>query len=69
MVFQSRAFMDFVTPLFHKHFPHTKDCTADDFYKVVNRVRPGLIRVEVRRDSSVLGGGVKVDGMHNPGVG
>jgi carboxypeptidase Taq len=46
MVFQSREFWVWATPLVHKHFPHTIDCTVDDFYKFVNRVEPGFIRVD-----------------------
>jgi len=46
MVFLNRAFWDYATPIFHKHFPHTKDCTADDFYAVMNLVEPGFIRVD-----------------------
>uniref|UniRef100_A0A6S9ISS3 Peptidase M32 carboxypeptidase Taq metallopeptidase n=1 Tax=Heterosigma akashiwo TaxID=2829 RepID=A0A6S9ISS3_HETAK len=46
MVFLSRPFWDYATPIFHKHFPHTKDCTADDFYAVMNQVEPGFIRVD-----------------------
>lgn len=45
MVFQGRAFWDFATPLFHRHFPHTKGVSADQFYTYINRVKPGLIRV------------------------
>jgi carboxypeptidase Taq len=46
MIHQSREFWEWATPLMHKHFPHTRDCTADDFYRAVNRVEPGLIRVD-----------------------
>lgn len=46
MVFQSYEFWQWATPLVHKHFPHTKHCTADDFYRYVNQVHPGFIRVD-----------------------
>lgn len=46
MIFQSKDFWIWATPIFHKHFPHTKDCSADDFYRFVNRVSPGSIRVD-----------------------
>ena len=46
MIFQSRDFWVYATPLVHKYFPHTRDCTVDDFYRYVNRVEPGLIRVD-----------------------
>ena len=46
MVLQSRDFWDYATPLFHEFFPHTSDATAEDFYRAINRVQPGLIRVE-----------------------
>ena len=44
--------LDGVVPLtnrthrFHEAFPHTKDASPEDFYRAVNRVQPGLIRVE-----------------------
>lgn len=46
MIHQSREFWEWATPLMHKHFPHTRGCTPDDFYRAVNRVEPGLIRVD-----------------------
>jgi len=46
MVFQGRPFWDYATPIIHKYFPHTKDITADELYKAVNHVQPGLIRTE-----------------------
>jgi carboxypeptidase Taq len=46
MIFQSRDFWVYATPLVHKYFPHTKDCSVDDFYAFVNRVEPGFIRVD-----------------------
>ena len=46
MVGQSRAFWIWVTPIVHKYFPHTKDCTPEDFYRAVNIVTPSLIRVD-----------------------
>lgn len=46
MIFQGRPFWDFATPLIHRHFPHTESMTADDFYRVINQVSPGLIRVD-----------------------
>eukprot|EP00611_Tribonema_gayanum_P022629 TRINITY_DN4582_c0_g1_i1.p1 TRINITY_DN4582_c0_g1~~TRINITY_DN4582_c0_g1_i1.p1 ORF type:complete len:607 (-),score=157.70 TRINITY_DN4582_c0_g1_i1:343-1935(-) len=45
MVFLGRPFWKFATPLFHEHFPHTAECTSEDFYRAVNKVSPGLIRV------------------------
>lgn len=45
MVFQGRAFWDYATPLFHRHFPHTQGVTAEQFHRYINRVQPGLIRV------------------------
>lgn len=41
MVFQGLPFWKWVTPLFHQHFPHTRDMTPMDFYRIVNRVEPG----------------------------
>ena len=46
MVFQSREFWQWATPVVHKYFPHTSSCTAEDFYQFVNQVSPGLIRVD-----------------------
>ena len=46
MVLQSKAFWEYATPLFHEAFPHTKEASAEDFYRAINRVQPGLIRVE-----------------------
>lgn len=46
MVGQSRSFWQWITPIVHKYFPHTKECTAEDFYKAVNIVKPSLIRVD-----------------------
>ena len=46
MVGQSRAFWVWATPIVHKYFPHTAECTAEDFYRAVNIVRPSLIRVD-----------------------
>ena len=46
MVLQSRPFWDYATPKFHEAFPHTRDATADDFYRCINRVSPGCIRIE-----------------------
>eukprot|EP01041_Mallomonas_annulata_P007569 gene7569-15522_t len=46
MIFQSREFWIWCTPLVHKHFPHTQSMSAEDFYIYVNQVAPGLIRVE-----------------------
>jgi len=44
---QSRGFWKFAAPIVHRLFPHTKDATANDFYRGVNRVMPDcLIRVE-----------------------
>lgn len=38
---QGLPFWKFATPIFHRYFPHTKDMTHDDFYRLVNRVSPG----------------------------
>jgi len=46
MVLQSKAFWAYATPLFHEAFPHTKEASPEDFYRAINRVQPGLIRVE-----------------------
>ena len=46
MVLQSKAFWDYAAPLFHEAFPHTKEASPEDFYRAINRVQPGLIRVE-----------------------
>eukprot|EP01035_Chromulina_nebulosa_P019725 gene19725-25653_t len=46
MIFQSKEFWVWATPILHKHFPHTSTCTPDDLYKFVNQVEPGLIRIE-----------------------
>lgn len=46
MVLQSRAFWEYAAPLFHEAFPHTREASPEDFYRAVNRVQPGLIRVE-----------------------
>jgi carboxypeptidase Taq len=46
MVFQSRAFWEYATPVFSRHFPHTQGLSPEDFYRHVNRVQPDLIRVE-----------------------
>lgn len=46
MVFQSPEFWHWITPIVHKHFPHTADVTADQFYEFVNQVSPSFIRVD-----------------------
>lgn len=46
MVFQSKDFWVWATPIFHKYFPHTTNHTAEDFYKYVNQVETGFIRIE-----------------------
>ena len=46
MVLQSKAFWEYAAPLFHEAFPHTKAASPEDFYRAINRVQPGLIRVE-----------------------
>jgi len=46
MVLQSKAFWEYAAPLFHEAFPHTKEASPEDFYRAINRVQPGLIRVE-----------------------
>ena len=34
MVFQARPFWVYATPLFHRYFPHTAECSVTDFYQV-----------------------------------
>lgn len=47
MISQTPEFWKAVLPIVHKHLPHTRDCTAEDFAYAVNRVNPkGLIRVD-----------------------
>jgi carboxypeptidase Taq len=46
MVGQSRAFWVWATPIVHRYFPHTKECSVEDFYRTVNVVKPSLIRVD-----------------------
>ena len=45
-IFQSREFWDFLTPLIHKHFPHTIGVNSEEFYLYCNQVTPGFIRVD-----------------------
>ncbi len=47
LVGRSRSFWQNHYPRFQQFFPEqTKDVTAEEFYRAVNRVRPSLIRVE-----------------------
>lgn len=46
MVLQSRPFADFLCQKVKAYFPHASDATPDDFYRVLNRVTAGKIRVE-----------------------
>ena len=47
IVGKSREFIEHIYPELQDLFPnYMKDVTADDFYKAVNRVEPGLIRVD-----------------------
>lgn len=46
MVFLSLPFWKFAAPLVRARFPHTEGVTADAFYRGLNRVAPGLIRVD-----------------------
>lgn len=47
LVGRSRAFWQHHYPRFQQFFPEqTKDVTAEEFYRAVNRVQPSLIRVE-----------------------
>lgn len=46
MVFLSRPFWKFAAPLVRKRFPHTEGVDAEAFYRGLNRVAPGLIRVD-----------------------
>ena len=43
---RSRAFCEFIFPEAQAHFPALKGCTAEDFYRAVNRAAPGCIRIE-----------------------
>ena len=44
---KSREFIDFIYPEIQDLFPtYTSDITTDDLYKSVNKVQPGLIRVD-----------------------
>jgi len=43
---RSRAFTEFVFPTVCKCFPSMNNCTAEDFYRAINKVEPSLIRVE-----------------------
>jgi carboxypeptidase Taq len=43
---RSRAFCEYVFPMAQKYFPELKTHTAEEFYRAVNRVEPGLIRIE-----------------------
>lgn len=45
-IFQSKEFWEYATPIVHTHFPHTLSQSADDFYKYVNQVEQGFIRIE-----------------------
>jgi Zn-dependent M32 family carboxypeptidase len=46
MIFQSPEFWYWITPIVHKHFPHTSGVTAEQFYEFVNQVSPSFIRVD-----------------------
>ncbi|CAM9486448.1 unnamed protein product [Ascophyllum nodosum] len=46
MVFLSRPFWSFAAPLVHARFPHTEGIDAEAFYRGLNRVEPGAIRVD-----------------------
>lgn len=46
MIFQSREFWEWAVSVVHRHFPHTEGCDAEDFYRFVNQVDPGFIRIE-----------------------
>ncbi len=52
MVLQGRPFWDFAAPIIHKHFPHTSHITPEQFYRSINAVEPGLIRVDADEVSS-----------------
>lgn len=43
---RSRAFTEYVFPTVCHCFPSLKSCTAEDFYRAINKVEPSLIRVE-----------------------
>ncbi|MBQ9459749.1 MAG: carboxypeptidase M32 [Oscillospiraceae bacterium] len=43
---RSQAFCEYVFPMAQKYFPELKTRTADEFFRAVNRVEPGLIRIE-----------------------
>lgn len=46
MVFLSRPFWKFAAPLVRASFPHTEAVDDETFYRGLNRVSPGLIRVD-----------------------
>ena len=43
---RSREFTEYIFPTVCQCFPSLKSCTAEDFYRAVNKVEPSLIRVE-----------------------
>lgn len=45
MLGRSRQFWNYMLPLFKEHFPEFADCSADHFYKAINAVRPGPVRL------------------------
>eukprot|EP00123_Amoebidium_parasiticum_P012378 comp21313_c0_seq1/m.29164 comp21313_c0_seq1/g.29164 ORF comp21313_c0_seq1/g.29164 comp21313_c0_seq1/m.29164 type:complete len:537 (-) comp21313_c0_seq1:641-2251(-) len=45
MIGQSKPFWQFLTPKMAKHFPFLETVTWSDLYRLVNQVKPGLIRV------------------------
>jgi len=45
-VARSQAFWDFFFPKLVKAFPHFEKASKKDFYRAINKVEPGLIRVD-----------------------
>ena len=45
MVGRSFEFIKYAYPTILKHFPEIKDVPVEDFYKMVNKVTPGLVRM------------------------
>jgi carboxypeptidase Taq len=45
-IFKSESFWKWLTPHIHKIFPHTNKMQPNDFYRFVNKIEPGFIRVD-----------------------
>ena len=46
MIGRSREFWSYALPLLQTHFPQLKETGPEEWYRMINRVRPSLIRVE-----------------------